>query len=141
MYIIGLTCEWIDVSGKKLEPLITGDPEAVTVSNLNECKQKCVEESSFICAALNYQHNGRRCELLEENDQTAQPQGNKPDWKYSLRPICAGKFSKVSRLVFEDSYIFSPYRSLPLQRKFNVRTDSTYHLPDLFADHRMAPLH
>ena len=92
------------MSGKKLEPLITGDPKAVIVSNLNECKQKCVEESSFICAALNYQHNGRRCELIEENDQTAQPQGNKPNWIYSLRPICAGKFSNVSRLVFEESY-------------------------------------
>ena len=88
------------MSGKKLEPLITGDPKAVTVGNLNECKQRCVEESSFICAAVNYRDNDRRCELLEENDQTAQPQGNKPNWKYSLRPICAGKFSNVSRLVF-----------------------------------------
>lgn len=100
----GLTCEWTDVTGSKLEPLITGDPEAVTVSTLNECKQKCVEESSFICAAVNYRHHDRRCELLEENDQTAQPQGNEPNWNYSLRPICAGECSDVSHPVYAVSW-------------------------------------
>ena len=104
MCITGLTCEWRDVPGSKLEPLITGDPKAVTVSDFDECKQKCMEESSFICAAVNYRDIDKRCELLEENDQTAQPQGNKPNWKYSLRPICAGKSSNVSCLVFAVSW-------------------------------------
>ena len=35
----GLTCEWRDVTKSKLEPLITGDPKAVIVRTLDECKQ------------------------------------------------------------------------------------------------------
>jgi hypothetical protein len=85
---VALPCNWITVTGHKLDPHISGDPKHETL-DLEKCKDKCVNESTFICAAVNYRQSDRRCELLEENDQTATPQ-TRSNYQYLLRPICAG---------------------------------------------------
>lgn len=57
---------------------------------LDDCKRSCMSESSVVCAAVNYGSSENSCELLLENNETASV-ASQSDWKYYIRPQCAGK--------------------------------------------------
>ena len=72
-YLIGVTnlpCNWSGGDGK-LTPYIQGSPPTVTASTTDECRDQCMNQTTFICAAVNYKLSDRTCELLAENNQTA----------------------------------------------------------------------
>ena len=63
---------------------------SVTVSTEADCRDHCVSQTSFICAAVNYKpDSGNNCELLTENDKTATEETD-DKWSYFVRPLCAG---------------------------------------------------
>ncbi|XP_067942984.1 receptor-type tyrosine-protein phosphatase alpha-like [Watersipora subatra] len=80
-----LPCEWTGGPGK-LTPYISGERRIESTVSSEECRERCINQLSFICAAVNY--GGGNCELLAENNQTGYitPQDG---WEYFLRPICA----------------------------------------------------
>ena len=90
---ISLPCDWTNSTGK-LTPFILGDTLSVTVSTESDCRDQCVSQTSFICAAVNYKPDGsNNCELLTENDKTATEERTIIDgWSYFVRPLCAGWF-------------------------------------------------
>ena len=93
-YLIGVTalpCVWSGGDGR-LTPYIQGSPPTVTASTTDECRDQCMSQTTFICAAVNYKLSDRTCELLAENNQTASVAEPRDDnWQYYIRPICAGK--------------------------------------------------
>ena len=89
---ISLPCDWTNSTGK-LTPFILGDTLSVTVSTESDCRDQCVSQTSFICAAVNYKPDGsNNCELLTENDKTATEETAIDGWSYFVRPLCAGWF-------------------------------------------------
>ena len=86
-----LPCDWRNGTGK-LTPLISGDTLSVTVTTEADCKDQCVSQTSFICAAVNYKPDGsNNCELLTESDKSATEETNS-EWSYFIRPLCAGVY-------------------------------------------------
>ena len=66
---------------------------SVTTSTEADCRDQCVSQTSFICAAVNYKpDSGNNCELLTENDKTATEETAIDGWSNSVRPLCAGWF-------------------------------------------------
>ena len=86
-----LFCGWSAGSGK-LAPYIQGPPPTVTTNTADECRDQCMSQTTFICAAVNYKQSGGTCELLAENTQTASVvEPTDDNWQHFIRPICAGK--------------------------------------------------
>ena len=58
----------------------------------NACRDQCLQQNWFLCAAYNYRTSGDidNCELLADNNQTAVEEYSS-QWKYFIRPNCAGK--------------------------------------------------
>ena len=68
-----------------------GSPPTVTARRRKECKEQCMSQTTFICAAVNYKESDGTCELLAENNQTASVAEPRDDnWRHYIRPICAG---------------------------------------------------
>ena len=85
-----MSCDWSGGDGK-LTPYIHGSPPKVTASTADGCKNQCMSQSTFICAAVNYKQSDGTCELLAENNQTASVDEPTDDnWQHFIRPICAG---------------------------------------------------
>jgi len=77
----------------KLNPYITyGGIKTLSVNSENECRAQCMQQTSFICASINYRTDYRNCELLAENTQTANISSSDSQWRYSVRPECAGEY-------------------------------------------------
>ena len=88
--VISLPCNWSRGAGK-LTPYIQRSPPIVTASTAEECRDQCMSQSTFICAAVNYKQSDRTCELLAENNQTASvAEPRDRNWQHYIRPICAG---------------------------------------------------
>jgi len=67
----GLTCDWTSGVGR-LDPFITsGNMKNFSVNSENECRAHCMQQTSFICASINYRTDDGNCQLLAENTQTA----------------------------------------------------------------------
>ena len=94
LYLLGvatLSCNWSGADGK-LSPYIQGPPPTVTTNTAEECRDQCMSQTTFICAAVNYKLSDGTCELLAENTQTASVAEPRDDnWQRFIRPICAGK--------------------------------------------------
>ena len=89
--ITTLPCNWSEGDGR-LTPYIQGSPPTVTANTAEECRDQCMSQTTFICAAVNYKLSDRTCELLAENNQTASvAEPTDDNWKHFIRPICAGK--------------------------------------------------
>ena len=89
-----LPCEWTNGTGK-LTPLISGDKVLVTATNETDCRDQCVSQTSFICAAINFKPGSSNvCELLTENNETVTKNTAQTDWRYFIRPLCAGLSNK-----------------------------------------------
>lgn len=83
-----VACNWVTVSGYSLRP--TGQTKTIAQSpNVADCQQKCLQETSFTCAAVNYRAAAMQCQLLERNDSTDSTQQAYPNYQYSVRPACA----------------------------------------------------
>jgi len=88
----GLTCDWTSGVGR-LDPHITsGSIKALSVTSEDECRAQCMQQTSFICASINYRTGDGNCELLAENTQTAIISSSDSQWRYSVRPDCAGEY-------------------------------------------------
>ncbi|KAF6021097.1 hypothetical protein EB796_020595 [Bugula neritina] len=86
----GLTCDWTSGVGR-LDPYITsGSIKSLSVNSENECRAQCMQQTSFICASTNYRPDDGNCQLLAENTQTANISSSGSQWRYSVRPDCAG---------------------------------------------------
>ena len=86
-----MSCDWSRGDGK-LEPLIKGSLPRVRANTAEECRDQCMSQTTFICAAVNYKQSDGTCELLAENNQTASvAEPTDDNWQYFIRPICAGK--------------------------------------------------
>ena len=86
-----MPCNWSGGDGK-LIPYVQGSPTTVTVNTTEECRDQCMSQSTFICAAVNYKLSDRTCELLAETNQTASVvEPTDGNWRHFVRPICAGK--------------------------------------------------
>ena len=103
LYLLGvatLSCNGSGGDGK-LAPYIQGSPPTVTANTTEECRDQCMSQSTFTCAAVNYKLSDRTCELLAENNQTASVvEPTDDNWQYYIRPICAGKPNIVYRHVY-----------------------------------------
>ena len=85
-----MPCYWSGGDGK-LSPYIQGSPPTVTASSADECRDQCMSQTTFICAAVNYKQSDETCELLAENNQTAFVDEPIDDnWQHFVRPLCAG---------------------------------------------------
>ncbi|KAF6025864.1 hypothetical protein EB796_015827 [Bugula neritina] len=85
-----LTCDWTSGVGK-LDPYITsGNIKSFSVNSEDECRAQCMQQTSFICASINYRTGDGNCQLLAENTQTATISSSDSQWRYSVRPECAG---------------------------------------------------
>ncbi|KAF6029363.1 hypothetical protein EB796_012333 [Bugula neritina] len=85
-----LTCDWTSGVGR-LDPYITsGGIKTLSVNSEDECRAQCMQQTSFICASINYRTDDGNCELLAENTQTATTSSSDSQWRYSVRPECAG---------------------------------------------------
>ena len=88
--VVTLPCNWSGGDGK-LTTYIQGTPRTVTASTAEECRDQCMNQTTFICAAVNYKQSNRTCELLAENNQTASvAEPRDRNWQHYIRPICAG---------------------------------------------------
>ena len=86
-----MPCDWSGGDGK-LTPYVQGSPPKVTTNTADKCRDRCMNQSTFICAAVNYKQSDRTCELLAENNQTASVvEPTYGNWRHFVRPICAGK--------------------------------------------------
>ena len=75
-----------------------------------------MEQSAFICAAVNYKQSDRTCELLAENTQTAFVAEPIDDtWQHFIRPICAGtvNIAIIYEHYFSSVTHYKAYRLLP----------------------------
>ena len=87
-YTESLRCDWIRVDNSKLRLYITPyTPLTLSVDNEDSCREQCLQQTSFLCAAYNYRDGS--CELLTENNQTASVE-TVNGWVYAIRPNCAG---------------------------------------------------
>ena len=87
--VTGLLCNWeVSVEAQRLVPRIS-QTRSLTGVTLDVCKERCVNESSAPCVAVNYMTADSRCELLLEREYTATVNATE-SWKYHLRPACAG---------------------------------------------------
>jgi len=76
----------------RLKPYITsGSIKTLSVTSEDECRAQCMQQTSFICASINYRTDDRNCELLAENTQTATISSSDSQWRYSVRPDCAAE--------------------------------------------------
>jgi len=92
-----LTCDWTSGVGR-LDPYITsGSIKSLFVTSEDECRAQCMQQTSFICASINYRTDDRNCELLAENSQTATISSSDSQWRYSVRPDCAGEYRITSQ--------------------------------------------
>ena len=74
-----------------------------------------MDQSTFICAAVNYKPSDRICELLAENNQTASVAEPVDDtWQHFIRPICAGtvNIAIIYEHYFSSVTHFKAYRLL-----------------------------
>ena len=93
-----LPCDWEATGeGQRLVPKIS-QIQSQTGVTLDICKERCVNESSAPCVAVNYKTTDRKCELLLEREYTATVEDT-AGWKYYLRPACAGNFSSLHLVV------------------------------------------
>jgi len=77
----------------RLDPYITsGSIKTFSVTGEDECRAQCMQQASFICASINYRTDDGNCELLAENTQTAIISSSGSQWRYSVRPECAGEY-------------------------------------------------
>ncbi|KAF6021300.1 hypothetical protein EB796_020393 [Bugula neritina] len=76
------------------------------VTNEDECRAQCMQQTSFICASINYRHDDGECKLLVENNQTAYTvysrAGVSRQFKYSIRPKCADSSPSITNLKIRD---------------------------------------
>ena len=92
------SCKWLLEGQAKLTPYIQGSPLTVTTGSADECKVHCVNQISFICAAVNYKQSDGTCELLVENFGTASATELTDDnWHFFIRPLCAGNINFFNR--------------------------------------------
>ena len=76
---------------------------SVTVDSEANCRDQCVSQTSFICAAVNYKPDGNdNCELLTEDKETATEETTQTDWIYFIRPLCAGKLLAIEVCSFAN---------------------------------------
>ena len=133
-----MRCEWIRVERYKLQPYITASPLTVTANNEEKCRNQCLQQTWFLCAAYNYRatSSSNNCELLAENNQTASVVSFN-EWVYSARPICAGKYPTLHQLAYKMLFIkinrlpFSIFLLLSLLHNsavVNVVGDSICHI-------------
>jgi len=89
--ISALTCDWTSGVGR-LDPYITsGSIKTLAVNSEDECRAQCMQQTAFICASINYRPDDGNCQLLAENTQTANISSSGSQWRYSVRPDCAGE--------------------------------------------------
>jgi len=63
-----------------------------------------MQQTSFVCASINYRTDDGTCELLAENTQTANISSSDSQWRYSVRPDCAGEYLfLLFKRIFEIS--------------------------------------
>ena len=88
-------CTWFEEQGK-LTLYIKGSPPKVTSSSAEECRDQCMNQSTFICAAVNYKLSDGICELLAETHYTAYvDEPRDENWQSFFRPSCAGNVINV----------------------------------------------
>ena len=76
---------------------------SVTVSTEADCRDQCMSQASFICAAVNFKpDSSNNCELLAENDKTARYDKTINGWSYHVRPLCAGRFFILVTICNKD---------------------------------------
>lgn len=95
-----LSCDWTSNTGKLNSHIIHGSSKLVSTTNAENCRLQCTEQTSFICAAVNYETSSGACELLAENDQTASPNASVSGWRYHIRPGCAGEVDSLDKFKF-----------------------------------------
>ena len=111
--VTGLLCDWeVSSEDQRLVPRIS-QSQSLTGVTLDVCKERCVNESSAPCVAVNYMTADSRCELLLEREYTATVNGT-AGWKYHLRPACAGtptlhqSIESYIHLIYSKSRVFMP---------------------------------
>jgi len=88
----GLTCDWTSGVGRLELYITSGSIKTLSVNSEDECRVQCMKQTSFICASINYRTDDGNCELLAENTQTANISSSDSQWRYSVRPDCAGEY-------------------------------------------------
>lgn len=95
-------CDWSEESGRLKFTFAIG--KRLDADTIEDCKSLCIDESTFICAAVNYEKEGTACELLLVDDSVVSSERIE-GWQYAIRPICAGKHSEnlflYGRIIFE----------------------------------------
>jgi len=75
----------------RLDPYMTsGSIKTFYLISEDECRAQCMQQTSSICASISYRPLDGSCQLLAENTQTATISSSDSQWRYSVRPDCAG---------------------------------------------------